>query len=95
MYFLKDNILYHFHGQELFPSRLVFLLGCYIKEIDTGVRFGFLITHDYSGFRPKKLFCATKSQRDSWVVELKKASCTTDVEDEYKLVKVIGTGKFS
>ena len=59
-YVLKDNLLYHYHGQELWPSRMVFLIGCYINDYDDGMRYGFKISHDYRGFRPKTLLCGTR-----------------------------------
>ena len=92
-FFLKDNLLYSYTGNESYPSYMIFMLGSFVKNVKCGTYRSFEICHEH---RPTiRLQAPHTEDRNQWVKVLTEASNTSSLEDDYKIQKICGRGKFS
>lgn len=58
-FFLKDNLLYSYTGDEEYPSYMIFMLGSFVNTIKCGNYRSFEICHEH---RPTIILSATHTE---------------------------------
>ena len=80
------------------PSQVLFLEGCYIDKTLTytqGSKPGFTVSSQFEGSKQSHFSCASKEERDEWILRLEAAAKSRRIEEFYLIKDRIGSGKFS
>lgn len=86
-------MFYSYVGMENYPSFMLFMRGCFVDKFKKDARNGFKITTDFKN--PVILFAPTAIEAEDWYSALMQAAGMTSIEDDYEMLELCGTGKFS
>jgi hypothetical protein len=96
---LKNNMLFQYRDSDaLMPVEVIFIECCYVDKVTDYIfstKFGFRVSHSSEKFKEIVLYCDSVAERDAWVLRLRQAAQSRNINEYYKIYGRIGNGKFS
>ncbi|KAG5175767.1 kinase-like domain-containing protein, partial [Tribonema minus] len=100
-YMLVGNCIYYYRNeQDRTPRGVIFLIGSFIEplreeESEKTGHWGLDIVRSQEQGVRRCLYASSKSERDAWVRDLRRASEVIPIEEDFEIGEELGKGQFS